>query len=85
MFILTRSAFAGLQRYASATWSGDITLHLERVQKADPRRPRLLLSGLPYWTVDSGGFAVPKRFTDGQNAAEWRELNTRWFSTRPSW
>jgi alpha-D-xyloside xylohydrolase len=29
--------------------------------------------------VDSGGFAVPPQFTNGQNAAEWRELNTRWF------
>jgi len=41
------------------------------------------LSGLPYWTMDSGGFSVPPRFSRPnaapEDVAEWRELNTRWF------
>ena len=41
------------------------------------------ISGMPYWTLDSGGFAVPARFSATPPAAadqaEWYELNTRWF------
>jgi alpha-D-xyloside xylohydrolase len=79
VFILTRSAFAGQQRYASVTWSGDITSTWSAFKKQIPGGLGFSLSGIPYWTVDSGGFAVPPRFTNGQNEAEWRELNTRWF------
>jgi alpha-D-xyloside xylohydrolase len=79
VFILTRSAFAGQQRYASVTWSGDITSTWTAFKKQIPGGLGFSLSGIPYWTVDSGGFAVPPHFTGGQNAAEWRELNTRWF------
>jgi alpha-D-xyloside xylohydrolase len=79
VFILTRSAFAGQQRYASAVWSGDITSTWTAFKKQLPGGLGFSLTGIPYWTVDSGGFAVPARFTNGQNAAEWRELNARWF------
>jgi len=79
VFILTRSAFAGQQRYASATWSGDISSTWTAFKKQIPGGLGFALSGIPYWTVDSGGFAVPPKFANGQNAAEWRELNTRWF------
>jgi len=79
VFILTRSAFGGQQRYASATWSGDISSTWTAFKKQIPGGLGFSLSGIPYWTVDSGGFAVPSRFNNGQNAAEWQELNTRWF------
>ena len=38
------------------------------------------LSGLPYWTMDIGGFSVEKRYEKPNNAdlEEWRELMTRW-------
>ena len=38
------------------------------------------MSGLPYWTMDIGGFAVERRFEhpDSANQEEWRELNARW-------
>jgi alpha-D-xyloside xylohydrolase len=79
VFILTRSAFAGQQRYASATWSGDITSTWSAFKKQIPGGLGFSIAGIPYWTVDSGGFAVPERFSGGQNAPEWRELNARWF------
>jgi alpha-D-xyloside xylohydrolase len=39
------------------------------------------LSGLPYWTMDIGGFAVEKRFQDakGKDLDEWREQMARWY------
>jgi alpha-D-xyloside xylohydrolase len=79
VFILTRSAFGGQQRYASATWSGDISSTWQSFKKQIPGGLGFSVSGIPYWTVDSGGFAVPPRYAEGQNASEWQELNARWF------
>ena len=83
VFILTRSGFAGQQRYAAAVWSGDITSTWTAMRKQIQAGLDFSLSGLPYWTMDTGGFAVPARFSarhpTPSDAAEWRELNTRWF------
>jgi alpha-D-xyloside xylohydrolase len=83
VFILTRSAFAGQQRYAAATWSGDITSTWTALRQQIAGGLSFSLSGIPYWTVDIGGFSVPGRFSrkdpKPEDAEEWRELNTRWF------
>jgi len=83
VFILTRSGFAGQQRYASATWSGDVTATWTAFRAQIPAGLGFSISGLPYWTTDSGGFAVPPRWaTDAMTPAdreEWRELQARWF------
>jgi len=81
VFILTRSAFAGQQRYASATWSGDLATRWYDLKAQIPAGLNFSLSGIPYWTTDIGGFAVEPRFERPNDAdlEEWRELNTRWF------
>jgi alpha-D-xyloside xylohydrolase len=83
VFNLTRSGFAGQQRYAAATWSGDVTSTWTALQKQIPAGISFSISGMPYWTMDSGGFEVPARFSKPEATAgdleEWRELNTRWF------
>ncbi len=83
VFILTRSAFAGQQRYAAATWSGDITSTWTAMRQQIPGGLNFSLSGIPYWTVDIGGFSVPGRFSRKdprpEDVEEWRELNARWF------
>jgi alpha-D-xyloside xylohydrolase len=82
VFILTRNGFAGQQRYAATTWSGDITSTWTALAKQIPAGLSFSISGIPYWTVDSGGFAVPPRFANNptpEALAEWAELNTRWF------
>lgn len=83
VFILTRSGFAGTQRYATATWSGDISSTWTAMQKQIAAGLGLSVSGVPYWTMDTGGFSVPNRFADSHAAPadvdEWRELNARWF------
>jgi alpha-D-xyloside xylohydrolase len=81
VFILTRSAFAGQQRYSAATWSGDIATRWYDLKAQIPAGLNFSLAGIPYWTTDIGGFAVEPRF-ENPNATdldEWRELNTRWF------
>ncbi|MBN1302395.1 MAG: DUF4968 domain-containing protein [Melioribacteraceae bacterium] len=81
VFILTRSAFAGQQRYSAATWSGDIASRWYDLKAQIPAGLNFSLSGIPYWTTDIGGFAVEPRFVkpDKADLEEWRELNTRWF------
>jgi len=83
VFILTRSGFAGLQHYGSTTWSGDIGTTWEDMKSQISAGVNFSMSGLPYWTMDIGGFCVQKKFeraTEGsEDLNEWRELNTRWY------
>jgi alpha-D-xyloside xylohydrolase len=83
VFILTRSGFAGQQRYATATWSGDITSTWSALAKQIPAGLGFSLSGVPYWTTDIGGYTMREKFAaknpKPQDEEEWRELNTRWF------
>lgn len=81
VFILTRSAFAGQQRYSSVTWSGDIASRWLDLKNQIPAGLNFAISGIPYWTTDIGGFAVEPRFErpNESDLEEWRELNTRWF------
>jgi alpha-D-xyloside xylohydrolase len=83
VFILTRSGFAGIQRYATATWSGDTTSTWTGMAKQIPAGLGYCISGTPYWTMDIGGYTMPSRFSaknqTPENAEEWQELNARWF------
>jgi len=83
VFILTRSGFAGLQRYATVTWSGDVTSTWTALAKQISAGLGFSVSGVPYWTSDSGGYTMPARFAaeqpEPEDAEEWRELNARWF------
>lgn len=81
VFILTRSAYAGSQRYAATTWSGDIASRWEDMKSQIGAGINFSLSGMPYWTMDIGGFSVERRYerAKGDDLDEWRELNTRWF------
>lgn len=81
VFILTRSAYAGQQRYGAATWSGDIVSRWSDLKDQLSAGINFSLSGIPYWTMDIGGFAVESRYehATGETLREWQELNTRWF------
>jgi len=74
VFILTRSAFAGMQRNAAAAWSGDVHPRWFELRKQIPAGLNFSLSGLPYWTTDIGGF------TDANiKDPAYQELFVRWF------
>jgi alpha-D-xyloside xylohydrolase len=82
VFILTRAGFAGIQRYATVTWSGDITSEWTTLRKQITAGLGFSISGDPYWTSDTGGYTMQRRFAaarDGDALDEWRELNARWF------
>ncbi|MEG8988599.1 TIM-barrel domain-containing protein [Ignavibacteria bacterium 4148-Me] len=77
VFILTRSAFAGQQRYGSVVWSGDVIASWEALRAQIPAGLNFSLSGIPYWNSDIGGFFLwnfPKKLED----PNYRELYVRW-------
>lgn len=77
VFILTRSAFAGQQRYGANTWSGDVIASWEALRNQISAGLNFSLCGIPYWNSDIGGFFLwnyPKKLED----ANYRELYTRW-------
>ena len=89
VFLLTRSGFAGEQRYSTATWSGDIATRWEDMRAQMTAGLNYAMSGLPFWGMDQGGFCVENRYVAAQQAfdetgvensdlTEWRELQARW-------
>ena len=82
IFILTRSGYAGSQRYGAAIWSGDIGTRWEDMKAQISAGMNYSISGNPYWTMDDGGFCVEKRYEKAKEGSEdqneWRELNVRW-------
>jgi len=83
VFILTRSGFAGEQRTSAVPWSGDITSTWTAMAKQIPAGLGASISGLPYWTMDTGGYTMQHKFSQEpmtpESQDEWRELNARWF------
>lgn len=90
VFLLTRSGFAGQQRYSTATWSGDIATRWEDMKAQISAGLNFAASGIPWWSMDIGGFCVEDRYVaaakeylttgkENPDLKEWRELNTRWY------
>ena len=75
--ILTRSAFAGQQKYSTIVWSGDIAGEWNNLKASIPAGLSFSMSGMPYWTTDTGGFWV--KYKDGNKDPDYRELYTRWY------
>ena len=89
VFLLTRSGFAGEQRFSTATWSGDIGTRWEDMRAQMTAGLNYSISGLPFWGMDQGGFCVENRYVaaqqlfdrtgqENEDLKEWRELQTRW-------
>jgi alpha-D-xyloside xylohydrolase len=76
VFILTRSAYAGQQRNAAVTWSGDIDSTWASFALQIPAGLNFSVSGIPYWNTDIGGYQ-DNNGTPTNSA--YAELFTRWF------
>jgi alpha-glucosidase (family GH31 glycosyl hydrolase) len=70
-YALHRNGYAGMQRYASFLWSGDVYSTWETLKVQVPIAINTSLTGIPYWGTDIGGFVPTKEFT--------AELYLRWF------
>ncbi len=82
VFILTRSAFAGQQRNAAVTWSGDISASYDTFQKQISAGINFCMTGIPYWSHDIGAFYPSGRggvYPFGIEDPAYQELYVRWF------
>ncbi len=76
VYVLTRSAFAGQQRYATTLWSGDIDCTFPVLARQVPAGLNFAAAGMPYWTTDIGGYWG---HSITWSTAANNELFTRWF------
>ena len=69
-FVITRSAYAGTQRYSSA-WTGDIESTWEHLRIGNIQCQRLALSGYSFVGTDIGGFSGR---SDGELLVRWLQM-----------
>jgi alpha-glucosidase len=75
LFILSRAAFPGSQRYGAALWSGDVDKTFASLRKQVAVGLSVGLTGIPLWTSDIGGFGFGGKCT-GELYARWFEFST---------
>lgn len=78
VFILTRSAFTGQQRFGTMLWSGDVQGNWETLKKQIPAALNMTMSGFPYWNSDIGGFFIKQQYPSGTMDLAYKELYVRW-------
>ena len=71
---LVRCAWAGSQKYAVLTWSGDVYSSFRSMREQLQAGLSMGMAGIPWWTSDIGGFLGG----DIKDEA-FRELLVRWF------
>lgn len=84
---LTRSTFAGQQRYGTIVWNGDTHASWDSFRQQIPAGLNYLATGNPYWTMDIGGFFTRKdprwfylgEFPEGVKDDGYKEYYTRMF------
>jgi alpha-D-xyloside xylohydrolase len=74
--ILSRCAYSGQQRYGTAAWSGDVSGDWLTFARQIRAGLNYSITGMPYWTTDTGGFFHPR---DQYTSPDYNELLTRWF------
>ena len=85
---LTRSTFAGQQRYGTVVWNGDTHASWKSFRQQIPSGLNYMATGNPYWTVDVGSFFTKNdgrrwfykgEFQEGVNDENYREYYVRMF------
>ncbi len=78
VFILTRSASLGMQRYGAHCWSGDVEASWETLKDQIAEGLSFTLTGFPYWNSDIGGFWTWQNYPDGNKDPKYIKLYNRW-------
>ena len=84
---LTRSSYAGQQRYGTIVWNGDTHASWSSFSQQIPAGLNYMATGNPYWTVDIGSFFTKNdgrwfylgEFPDGVKDDAYKEYYTRMF------
>lgn len=77
--VLTRSVYAGQQRYATISWIGDAQAEWAQFGCEMAMGMNFCAAGVPYWSTDPGAFYAYHWNYPYPTDAEFRELYTRWF------
>ena len=84
---LTRSSYAGQHRYATITWSGDVSANWETLRRHVPEGLNFCATGEGFWSTDVGAFFPNGQwdpwfyegdFDRGVDDPGYRELFVRW-------
>ncbi len=76
---LTRSGYAGSQKYNAILWSGDISASWDTLRRQITEGLNLCMSGLPYWTLDAGAFFTVKDDYTRRGCGSSGNPNPLWF------
>ncbi|MDE6340756.1 MAG: glycoside hydrolase family 31 protein [Muribaculaceae bacterium] len=84
---LTRSSFAGQQKYGTIVWNGDTHASWNSFKQQIPSGLNYFATGNPYWTVDVGSFFTKNggrwfwkgEFPEGVKDDAYKEYYTRMF------
>lgn len=83
---LTRSSYAGQQRYATITWNGDTYASWQSFAQMIPAGLNFMATGCPYWSIDVGAFFTKSsnrqwfrrgEYPEGSKDPAYRELYCR--------
>ena len=85
--LLSRSGSIDSGSLGAILWSGDIAARWDILKKQVTEAVRVSCSGIPWWTLDIGGFFVDRKdpwfwrgdYPDGVRDPAYRELYIRWF------
>ena len=84
---LSRSGGTDSGALGAVLWSGDIAARWDILKKQVTEAVRVSCSGIPWWTLDIGGFFVDRKdpwfwrgdYPAGVQDPDYRELYIRWF------
>ena len=79
MLNLTRSGYAGGQKYGAVLWSGDIAARWDVMKKQVVEALNMSMSGYPYWTLDIGGFFTVREDWQSRGCSCNTDSTPKWF------
>ena len=76
---LTRSGYASSQKFGTVLWSGDIFASWDTMKKQIHEGLNMCMSGMPYWTLDIGGFFTVNENWQHRGCSCSKDPTPKWF------
>lgn len=79
VLLLSRSGYAGSQRYGTVLWSGDIAASWDTLKRQIVEGLNMGLSGYPFWTLDIGAFFTVHKKWKNRGCNRNMDSTMKWF------
>lgn len=76
---LTRSGYPSTQKYGTVLWSGDTSASWETLATQVKEGLNMAMSGIPYWTLDIGGFFTVHKKWENRGCGCNQDPSMKWF------